>query len=118
MTTAVPHFVIEKPTAAKLNALSDCFDEAHTSLGDTARNIPAEAQYGSGQIWYMRHIYRYLHFASNGAIVDPTGTYPDVSISEDDTGQGVLDLDTISWLAYGQLYRLTGISWCLEASDA
>ncbi len=118
MTTAVPHFGIEKPTAAKLNALSDVIDEAHVILGDTATEFPAEGQWGSGQVWWMVHVYRYLHFASNGALVDPTGVFPDVSISEDDTGQGVLDLDTVSWLAYGQLYKLTGISWCMEASSA
>ena len=118
MTTAIPVFGIEKPTHTKLNTLIDVIDEAHTALGEVGTEVPAEAQYGSGQVWWMIHIYRYLHFSSNGAIVDPTGTNPDVSISEDDTGQGVLDLDTVSWLAYGQLYKLTGISWCTEMSDA
>jgi hypothetical protein len=118
MTTAVPTFGVEKPTAAKLNALADVIAEAYVILGDVGTEFPAEGQWGSGQVWRMVHVYRYLHFSSSGAIVDPTGVNPDVSISEDDTGQGVLDLDTVSWLAYGQLYKLTGISWCMESSDA
>ena len=117
MTTAVPVFGIEKPTAAKLAALSDVFDEAHTTLGDVATNIPALLAYGDGVAWQMMHVYRYLHFGSTGAIQDPTGVNDDVSISENDTGQGVVDLETIPWLAYGQRYAIDAVSWCKEEPE-
>lgn len=117
MTTAVPYFGIEKPVAAKLNALADVFDEAHTVLGDVATSVPALQAYGDGVAWQMVHVYRYLHFGSSGSIIDPTGVNEAVSISENDTGQGVLDLDTIPWLAYGQRYKIDAVSWCKEDTD-
>ena len=118
MTTAVPNFGIEKPTAAKLNLLPDVFTEAHTLLGDVSTNLPALQAYGDGVSWRLIHVYRYLHFGSTGTVMDPHGVYPDTTISESDTGQGVLDLDTVAWLAYGQQYRVDAVSWCMESPDA
>lgn len=51
---------------------------------------------------------------SNGEIVDPTGINTTVSVSEDESGYGVYDLESIGWLAYGALYKVTGVSVCCE----
>ena len=110
----VPTFGIEKPTAAKLNALKDALDAAHTLLGDTASEAATPYEYGESVVWYFFHTHRYLHFGSVGQLVDPSGIFPDVSLSEDDTGFGVLDLDTVDWLAYGMMYKVEDVSFCRE----
>lgn len=110
----IPTFGIEKPTAAKLNALKAAFVSAHTLLGDTASETATPYEYGESVAWYFFHTHRYLHFGSVGTLQDISNTFPEVDLSEDDTGYGILDLDTISWLAYGQMYKVIDVSFCRE----
>ena len=103
----------DKPTAADMNAYSTALTEAHNSLGDVAVHLlclkVSEAQYT------IRHTHRYLHFTSTGKLVDPTAVNEDTGLSEDgNTNKGVLDLETVGWLAYGALYFVTGVSACVE----
>lgn len=63
------------------------------------------------------HKARWLFFQSTGEIVDPSGVGESVSISEVDGTFTRYDLDTVDWLAYGQLYQVTGVSWCMEDSE-
>jgi hypothetical protein len=51
---------------------------------------------------------------STGTLTDIQGVYPDVSLSEDSDGHGVLDLDSLGWLNYGRPYEVTGVTWCQE----
>ena len=103
------------PTAAMLNPIADAYDAAHTALGDYSLSPGClKAEFA---VFHLVHNQRYLHFSSSGAIVDPGGVFPDVSLSESDTGVGALDLDTVGWLVYGQLYSVTGVSACLEHSE-
>ncbi len=103
------------PTAAMLNPIADTYDAAHTALGDYGMS-PGCVK-ASSATFHLVHNQRYLHFSSTGAIEDISGAFPDVSVSESDTGVGALDLDTVGWLVYGQLYRVTGVSACLEHSE-
>ncbi len=103
------------PTAAGMNAIADTYDAAHTALGDYS--LSPGCVKASSATFHLVHSQRYLHFSSTGALEDISGVFPDVSLSESDTGVGALDLDSVGWLVYGQLYRVTGVSACLEHSE-
>lgn len=105
----------DTPTAALLQPIVDTLDDAHAALGDV-RLSPGCCK-GSSAVFHLVHSQRYLHFSSTGTLEDIAGVFPDVSLSESDTGVGALDLDTLGWLAYGQPYRVTGVSACLEHSE-
>lgn len=103
----------DRVTHTEMNKYGTALTEAHDSLGDAAMNplclIISEAEF------CLRHTYRYLHFTSTGQLVDPTGARDPVGLSEDaDTNKGVLDLESLGWLAYGALYTVTGVSACVE----
>lgn len=103
----------DQPTAALMNLYATALTEAHDSLGEGAVQMLAlklsEAQF------CLVHAYRYLHFTSSGSLVDPAGLQQEVGLSEDgESGHGVLDLDSVGWLAYGALYWVTGVSACVE----
>lgn len=103
------------PTAAGLNSIGTALNSAHNAMGDSA--LSAGCLKASSATFFFVHTHRYLHFSSTGALRDVRGVFPDVSLSESDSGVGVLDLDTISWLGYGTLYMVTGVSACLESAE-
>ncbi len=103
------------PTALTLNAIADALDDGHAALGDYGTS-PGCAK-GSIATFHIVHSQRYLHFSSVGTLEDITGTFPDVNLSESDTGVGALDLDGVGWLLYGGLYRVAGVSACLEHAE-
>lgn len=98
-----------------LNPIADAYDAAHTALGDVG--VSPGSLKSTFATYYILHSQRYLHFSSTGTLEDISGVFPDVSLSESDTGVGALDLDSVGWLVYGQLYRVTGVSACLEHSE-
>lgn len=100
-------------TAAELNLYATALTETHDSLGDYAVQEltlkVSEAQF------CVVHTRRYLHYTSNGKLVDPAGLRDEIGLSEDGgSGHGVLDLESLGWLAYGALYWVTGVSACAE----
>ncbi len=113
MTTPKTWTFRDAVPAAELNKISTSLTEAHTLLGDAGLNPLCRKS--SEATFYMRHTHRFLHFASSGKIKDPSGIGEDVGISEDsDTGHGVHDLESVSWLTYGMLYLVSGVSCCVE----
>lgn len=67
--------------------------------------------------YWILHRHRYLHYKSTGAIEDPAGTGTAVSLSNEEDFN-VYDLDSVDWLAYGQMYKVTGVDFCMEDSNA
>jgi hypothetical protein len=51
-------------------------------------------------------------------LVDIFGLNDDVSLSEGADNTGTLDLDSLGWLTYGMIYKVTGVSWAIEDSEA
>ena len=99
--------------AAELNKIGTALTEAHALLGDAGLNPLCLKS--SEATFHIRHTHRFLYFGSNGKIQDPAGLGDDVGVSEDSaTGHGVHDLDSVSWLTYGMLYRVVGVSCCIE----
>lgn len=76
-----------------------------------------QSDIGVSNPFVLIHRGRWLFFSSNGAIVDPSGVGDTVTISEVDDTWTRYDLDTVDWLAYGQIYHVTGVSWCMEDDD-
>jgi len=105
----------QKPTALTMNAIVTALNDAHTALGNYGAS-PGACK-ASSSTFFLVHSQRYLHFSSTGNLEDITGVFPDVNLSESDTGVGVLDLDSVGWLVYGQLYMVTGVSACLEHEE-
>lgn len=101
----------DQPTAGLMNLYAAALNEAHASLGDAAMQLlrlkSSEAEFS------VLHTWRYLHFTSTGALVDPAGVEDEIGLSEDETGRGVLDLDG-TWVAYGAVYHVRGVSACIE----
>jgi hypothetical protein len=102
----------DQPTHTDMNLYATSLNESHSGLGDTALNVLYPA--ASEATFYLVHTQRYLHFMSNGKLQDPAGYGKETSLSEDDSGYGVLDLESVGWLTYGALYRVTGVSVCCE----
>ena len=104
------------PTAAQMNEYKTVLDAAKAALnaGSPALPMQVAAEHASSGEFWVWHCYRYLHYGSNGVLVDQDGVYPDVSLSEDDNQLGVLDLDSLGWLQYGRVYKVTGVTWCQE----
>ena len=113
MTTTAAAFVHgDYPTASKMNSISTAVTEAHTALGDYAWNMAVAK--ASEATFHLLHTWRYLKFSSTGALVDINGAFPSISLSEDDSGIGTLDLDSVGWLGHGMIYKVTGVSTCFE----
>lgn len=103
------------PLASTVNSISDTLDTAHDALGDVAMNFPTLADVSSGQFIFP-HVKRYLWFQSTGTIEDISGGGGEtVSISEENNKPTKYDLDSVSWLYYGLIYRVSGVSWCMES---
>lgn len=117
MTTPKVWVFRDPVPAAELNKIGTSSTEAHVLLGDAGLNpLCLKA---SEAVFHIRHTHRFLHFSSNGKLVDPWGVEADVGLSEDgETNHGVHDLDSVGWLAYGLLYRVTGVSCCLEHPES
>ena len=60
------------------------------------------------------HTYQYLVFGSSGQVVDPSGIGASVSLSDPDSGYGILELEGVNWLTYGMMYRVEGVTWARE----
>lgn len=102
----------DKPTATLLNEYRTALIDAHTGLGDLAEWSLAQRQVSSAR-FVLLHTFRFLHFTSVGQITALDGSHAQ-DINEDDSGAGVLDLDSLDWLVYGELYRVNGVTICME----
>ena len=109
----------DKPTATLLNEYRTALIEAHAALGDLSGwSAASDNVYAAEETWpvvfVLLHTWRYLHFVSSGKIMELDGSNERDINEDDETGQGRLDLDTLDWLVYGQLYRVTGVTICME----
>ena len=102
--------------AADLNALSAGLNTARTASGDAVLNFATSGAYGTGAVFWLVHVQRYLHFKSTGKLQNASGTQ-ETSLSTGDAEYGVLDLDGVDWLAYGSLYTVTGCEMACEDSE-
>ena len=67
----------------------------------------------------IKHTKRYLHFkGSGGKIADVSGFEPDVTLTPGASGTGVIDLDGVTWLIYGQWYKVQRIEAAWELDNA
>lgn len=102
------------PLASTINSINDALDDAHDKMGDSARVYTVSIE--SSSIYTFFHKHKYLWFQSNGTIEDISGGGGEsVSISEENGQPTKYNLDSVSWLYYGLIYRVTGVSWCMEA---
>lgn len=105
----------DRPTAAQINEYKTVLDAANTALASgtgVPMQLPAE-HIGEARFEIL-HVYRYLHFGSNGKLIDLSGAQDDVSLSEGENEVGVVDLEKLGWLAYGVTYQVEGVSWAQE----
>lgn len=109
---------LTKPTAAQLNAigadqviLAALYGGASVELMQPL-TLPLE-----DDIWRLYHRYRWLLYNSTGELVDLAGAEDPVSLPDPATGYGLKDLDEIPWLAYGQIYKVTGCEFAYERRD-
>ena len=99
------------PKAVDLNAYTSDLITAHNQGGDVGISMGCWHQ--SSAEFYLTHTYRYLYWDSTGQIESMDGSQT-VGLSEPPNGAGQVDLDTVDWLQYGMVYRVTGVTWCIE----
>lgn len=108
MTTPPPWAEGDTVTAAKLNSIIAAMDEVFGITRDYGYQT-ATPYIGTGGTATLFKFSRFLHFGSNGALKDPTGVEPDISLNENtETERGTLDLDTVEWLGTGAMFLVTG----------
>ena len=107
---------------ALFNQIRDNIYAAYDGVGTDALNPgslfnaehSAHRLYTEGSVLTMYHRFKWLAYGSTGRIIDPSGLGADVSLSDPDTGVGFYDLETISWLTYGMVFRVDGVTWAAE----
>lgn len=100
-------------TAAAFNAYSTELTALHAAIGDAEIVSCVPHKYGSGNIYWFVHRQRWLHFKSTGTIENSSGSQTSTLSPVNDTYTS-LDTHTVSWLAYGQLYKVVGCDMACE----
>lgn len=111
-------------TASDLNTLSTGISEVQQITGLMAIEpcAPAMNLKLTGitmtlvQACVFVHKKRYLHYKGNGKITNLSQD-KETSISDSGTPSSVYDLETINWLGYGMIYRVTGDQMIFCAED-
>lgn len=104
-------------SAANLNAYSTELTALHDRILNTRIRMATPNQYGSGNIYRFVHRNRWLHFKSTGQIKNAAGTQQATLSPINDTYTS-FDLQSVSWLAYGDLYQVVGCQMASEESTA
>ena len=103
----------DKVTAAYLNAYSTGLTTLRAAIKD-AEIVPCVPDaYGSGNKFWFVHRNPWLHFLSTGQIKNADGSQQATLSPINDTYTS-FNLQSLSWLAYGQLYQVVG---CQMASE-
>ena len=100
-------------SAADLNAYSTALTALHARILSTSIRMATPNQYGSGNIYRFVHRNRWLHFKSTGQIKNAAGTQQATLSPINDTYTS-FDLQSLNWLAYGQLYQVVGCDMASE----
>lgn len=110
---------LTKPTAAQMNAIGSSQAGQWAINGGVNRELMAAEWGGAGSSWIFLHVHRWLLYDSTGTLSDPAGVEDDVSLPDPETpGElGVLDLNTVDWLAPGMFYNVTGCAVAWERSE-
>lgn len=103
-------------SATKLNQYGTALNTLHGLLGDTAEYALAPDAGGSGAIFYLTHLQRWLWFRGTGELVSADGLHT-VGLSDTDNAWTALDLEGVDWLYYGDNYAVTGVTSCCEDLD-
>ena len=102
------------PTAANMNTYKSALDTVHRRLGDDQTNHAVAGGVSSGVFWMVNR-YSWLHFLSDGEIVDPTGSGASVSLSDGGASSPVAyDISNVSWMYPGKRYYVSGCSFACE----
>ena len=101
--------------ASELQKYSDSLDYLNTLVSSSGRNYATPfSRFDDTQQFWLIHTKPFLIYASTGVLSDPSGINEDVSLSNNGEPFNSYDLDTISWLSYGDLYKIVGCSVCME----
>lgn len=107
---------LTKPTAAQLNALDAAITALENVTDGVPRQWPAQEYGGAESSWLFRRKFRWLLYSSTGELVDPFGVEDAVTLSDAPGTYGLVDLDTVSWLAGGRFYGVTGCTYAVEVA--
>lgn len=131
MAYAVPRQWTHGDTVSHTNMqkYSDSLNAIYAKRGDAKLNLAVPSTYEhwdptnfEGSFLTFVHKKRYLWFKSTGSIVDPVreadpaglAGEDDVGLTENFTNYGVYDLESVSWLTYGSIYYVTGVTAAYE----
>lgn len=114
-------------SAANLNKYSDGLNDIHTVIGDQVfvQAVPLViTQWSVHKVWVgqavnktawltMPHKARYLCYQGEGKLESYNG---DKTTLSNQAAFNVFDLETVDWLWYGRLYKITGCTMAVEFS--
>lgn len=101
------------PTHLQFNAIKDALDYLYSVIvASDFFAVPATSE----AIFVMQHTQRWLYFSSTGTYASLDGGNS-FSLSEN-ADQPYYDLNSVSWLAFGDIVRISGVSWCVEDTTA
>jgi len=117
----------DAPATAKLQAYTDGLNYIYDLVGDVGRNPavlvdrekgPQGTDHEDSGLTFV-HLQPWLIFRGTGEVRHPTqpSTFESVSLSDEDT-LTAFDLSAVSWLQYGDIYRVIGCDWACEAMEA
>ena len=113
------------PTAADFNRYSDGCNDIVGRIGSVtvafcvpeANRLLVATEEVLGDTFACVHRARYLHYRGTGNLTNLDSSKSSALSAPDGGGVGVYDLDSVSWLAYGQLYFVTGVDFCVEDAE-
>ena len=103
------------PTAADMNKYSAALNTIRAAIGDAAVNVALRKTPNSG-FWTMIHKHRWLSFKGTGTLSDMTGTET-VSLEDVDDAVTIYDLQALTWLTYGSMYKVLSVSFAEEVPE-
>lgn len=100
------------PRASRMNKFSDGLNHIHEIVASQAVRIAVPIETDAD--FCLQHKHRWLHYKSSGAVEDLAQTETNSLTFDDDDWTAVFDLDTVDWLAYGDAYLVTGVTFAEE----
>lgn len=94
--------------ASELTKYVTALQEVAAVTGEAGLRM-ATPYLATGATVHLLRTRRYLHFRSNGRLLDSAGLEPAMTLNEGDHGRGTLDLDT-TWVGYGGYFIVNGVA--------
>lgn len=112
----------DQPTAGAMNLYSQDIISIYGVYGPVSFNVAIrsirleEFELRGPEYYTFLHRYRWLHYLGDGEISSMDGTNTN-NLADTAGAVKVFDMTTVDWLAYGELYKVSGLTFACEVQD-